>query len=131
MIDGTPYQCSAYRQPAKVRGGLCSLCGERVIMPPNGMIVYAALRFIEDGAILMGTRHSHIIKAAHPKGYDCTLAEQGFVTSGGEFVGRAEARRIAVTAGQAATTSFGEAYLYSEDLKHLDGSDQEVIELTT
>lgn len=42
--------------------------------------------------------------------------DQGFVTSRGRYVGRAEAARIAITAGQIERTQFQTDVLFSEDL---------------
>lgn len=65
-------------------------------------------------------RHHHVIAAindAHPVRGPLLIAEgaQGFVTSGGRFVDRVEAARIARASGQIASLA-APPNLYSEDL---------------
>jgi hypothetical protein len=66
-------------------------------------IAAAAIRFNETVLSLPApARHHHCIRAATHVGYEDWRPEheQGFVTSTGRFVGREEAARIAMNAGQ-------------------------------
>jgi len=63
-------------------------------------------------------RHHHILWAIDQvtgRGIEGIPANQGFVTSTGRFVGREDAARIAVLAGQVIEPQYGRE-LYSEDL---------------
>lgn len=80
------------------------------------MIVAAAIR---QGELVCSVprpgRHHDVIRAMVGAGVPTPIVgEQGFVTNEGRFVGRAEARRIAVAAGQG--TPAHDRHLFSEDL---------------
>ncbi len=60
-------------------------------------------------------RHHNILQVAEQLGFRTTPDGQGFMTDAGRFVGRAEAARIAIAAGQVETLIAGPD-LYSEDL---------------
>lgn len=60
-------------------------------------IVKAAVR--KNGQVYTGKRHHEILNNIKPFGA-LKGSEQGFVTSTGRFVGREEARRIALDCGQ-------------------------------
>jgi hypothetical protein len=82
------------------------------------MIVSAALK-MDNGAIVslpIPARHGDVIAALSRLGLCGAVAldaEQGFLTSGGRFVDRRLAHRLAFKAGQIATM---EGELFSEDL---------------
>lgn len=63
------------------------------------------------------SRHHDIIYniAQNEGGFDQS-SEQGFVTNDGRFVGREEAAKIAIEAGQIEQTKFQPGILFSEDL---------------
>jgi hypothetical protein len=75
-------------------------------------IVAAALR--EDGIVLTGAHHHHIIRYAAPLlGKKAVGREQGFITNENRFVGREEAAKIAFAARQIEQEK---DILFSEDL---------------
>ena len=81
-------------------------------------IVAAAVRLYPAiVTMLPPARHSHILEHLHAWGVRVTdPAAQGFVTDGGDYVSRLEARRIAERAGQLLPIAGNTAELFSEDV---------------
>lgn len=79
-------------------------------------IVEAAIR--QDGEVYRGRSHSDVMKAMIKiAGIIKCNGEQGFFTSAGRFVDRAEAAAIAIRAGQVDSDKVQRrGYLFSEDL---------------
>ena len=65
--------------------------------------------------VLRPGRHCDIIHHLARSGFKTPISgKQGFLTSAGRFVGRCEAKDIAIKSGQVTETEFSQ--LYSEDL---------------
>lgn len=87
-------------------------------------ITHAAIRFRVYGAervisVDPPLRHHDVFRAARAQGImhgEMHEQEQGFLTSEGAFVGRREALRIALEAGQIVTKHGFQDHLFSEDL---------------
>lgn len=83
-------------------------------------IVAVAIRFPEGGVLTMDrpARHVDLLREADKVCLeDASLrAEQGFLTSRGQYVDRQEAARIALEAGQIERLRFNKHELFSEDL---------------
>jgi hypothetical protein len=95
------------------------------------MKIKCAAIMANDGRIFEGRSHGEVIKTYGQdgkfKGKGTT--NQGFVTDKGNFVGRHEAARIAIAAGQVKRDKLHKGvYLMSEDLD-LDESSDDVIDI--
>ncbi len=79
--------------------------------------VRAAIK-LADGTVIEGKRHHLCLREAFGRGLSITGHEQGFVTSAGRFVNRAEGRRLQDAAGVSSVAPGGYrgGLLYSEDL---------------
>ena len=73
---------------------------------------------MQDGVLYTGRRHDFIIHdIVAMTGTRPVTGDQGFVTSEGRYVGRIEAGKLAVAAGQIAKLRYGKGTeLYSEDM---------------
>lgn len=80
------------------------------------LIKHAAVKAI-DGQIFIGKQHADCFHKAHNIKYKMSkkAEDQGFMTSEGRYVGRAEAHEIALNAGQIDCGLSG-YILFSEDL---------------
>lgn len=83
----------------------------------KSQVTISAAAILQDGKVYTGKRHHLIIRdIAEQTGIRPVTGRQGFVTSNGRFVGRKQAARIALQAGQITKLKYDPEELFSEEL---------------
>lgn len=120
MIVVSYYQCTRFVSARKSFHALtrkCSACYWPGVGYGKREIIVAAAIVQPDGRVLWEyppARHSTLIACSRWRpGNPCPQGAQGFVTSHGRYVDRADAARLAITAGQISRPAL---ILFSEDL---------------